>query len=573
MSTSAESSLTAPFRSFRTSPAALARAEAPTRLVSVIRVSQVNGRSGDSFLSPVLQRGMIDGYLQSHDIELVKEFDETGVSGGTTDREGLQGAIAMIMAGEADGLIVARLSRFVRETEMGLAVVNLLSTIGTRLIAVEEGIDTSDRDMIKDFLLTVMLGLGQMQRAALAKGWVDVREKCVIKGVPNHSPFGYVKSKQQRRLVFDEAVVAGRTVKDWVIYIFERRAAGANWSALAEELTEAGLPTPTRLIYDRWVSGGCVKKDEDDADPAMGGTRWDRTQVRKMVSCRTYLGELASGKEDPKDHRRAWFWNGAAHDPLITQDLWNRAHLTQKTAQRSEAEPFQLAGIVRCASCGGRMRGATDWGYPDSSGVKEKTRYRYYRCARKYGWGMCTNPALVRAADLDRLVLEAFRTTFLDRDLTSTATADTDLLTAQEAVRIAQADLIEFASAPSTARLRREQGDEVVDLMMERYSATLTTAKVRVEELLRGNLANLLPNNLGEVWAELLTDLDDGKLREERRHLLAIAFPVVAVWPGDRSVPVDERIVLFDQSSAPSGLPGGHRGTSQIRPINRPAGF
>ena len=51
-----------------------------------IRVSQVNGRSGDRFISPQVQRDQIQGYARLHGHQLGVIFEELDQSGGRADR-------------------------------------------------------------------------------------------------------------------------------------------------------------------------------------------------------------------------------------------------------------------------------------------------------------------------------------------------------------------------------------------------------------------------------------------------------------------------------------------------------
>jgi DNA invertase Pin-like site-specific DNA recombinase len=74
-----------------------------------IRVSQVAGRSGASFISPSVQREQIRAWAAAHQQAIGEIFEELDESGGRRDRPMLLRAIKRIEDGQSNGLIVAKL--------------------------------------------------------------------------------------------------------------------------------------------------------------------------------------------------------------------------------------------------------------------------------------------------------------------------------------------------------------------------------------------------------------------------------------------------------------------------------
>ncbi len=62
---------------------------APTRMTGYIRVSRVAGRTGESFISPELQRRQIAAWATMKGVEIVAWEEDLDVSGGRRDRPGL----------------------------------------------------------------------------------------------------------------------------------------------------------------------------------------------------------------------------------------------------------------------------------------------------------------------------------------------------------------------------------------------------------------------------------------------------------------------------------------------------
>ena len=89
------------------------------RLDAYIRVSQVRGRSGPSFISPTQQRERIEAWIKAFGHERGEVFEELDASGARRDRPKLQEAIERIERGESDGIVVAKLDRFGRSSWTG----------------------------------------------------------------------------------------------------------------------------------------------------------------------------------------------------------------------------------------------------------------------------------------------------------------------------------------------------------------------------------------------------------------------------------------------------------------------
>src|SRR5690348_8217481 len=90
------------------------------KAIGIVRVSRVNGREGDSFISPGEQEDSIRVLCDREKLDLLWIASELDVSGGTPleNRDGLREAIEAIEAGKAEVLVVARFDRLVRSLEV-----------------------------------------------------------------------------------------------------------------------------------------------------------------------------------------------------------------------------------------------------------------------------------------------------------------------------------------------------------------------------------------------------------------------------------------------------------------------
>lgn len=515
------------------------------RLSAVIRVSRRNGRSGDSFMSPDQQREAIT----ATGANVVSWHDETdSVSGKTTNRPGLRAAIDEALNGTTDGIIVAKVDRFSRSLVEGLQAVRELHEAGKVFVAVKDGIDgRNPKNIGAKVTLTMMLLFAEWQLESLTDSWDDVRHRHIDAGIANSWPFGYMRG-EDRRLIPDPDTAPR------VVEIFTRRAAGASWHGIADELTEAGVLTPTAERYRRWKESG-----SNDGAPPKGGSRWTHNQVGNIVGNRCYLGELRSGDLS----------NTEAHEPLVSLDLWQRANGVMKTPAKRDRESFVLSGLVRCASCGSRMGGTTERYTPERNGVKKPYFIRYYRCRSRFSWGVCSGPARVRADEVEALVFERFDRDYLTSASTWTATASSaEMDEAIAGLRSAEAELDAFMSASSTTVLRQRFGDAKVDEMVLQRIEAIDAAQAHVMAVQNETLGAQLPTDLVSLWP----NMGD----EDKRTVLSMVYPVVAVRLSTRpegtstrgwSEPAVNRTRIFGTNENPPDDLPGRDGGAHLRPI------
>jgi hypothetical protein len=516
----------------------------PVRILSaVIRSSRQNGRgkNGKSFLAPEDQRKLIERWCAANNAMVPEDrwhYETEGRnSGGAKNwekREGLHAALAEVLGGVTDGLIVANVKRFARTWLDGVMAIHELHTNGRLFIAVDEGIDGRDpKNLGAKIMLDIYLRIAEAQLEEMTETWARVVEMQIMSGIANYCPWGYLRCGMNgtehapdcegpahplhRHLVPDPERAP------WVVRLFERRAEGASWSGLADWLNAKGVV------------------------PARGGA-WSFESVRNIVSgppSRTYLGELRSGD----------IVNPAAHEPIVTRDLFERANVRQATPRaRSAAAAYMLHGLVRCASCGSRLRGNTQAGG------------RVYRCKGRHSWGVCPRPARISADDLEALVNEQFERDYVSHARWTAVESTDDLKAAEARLRDAIAECDAWQHDPTTLRMRQVMGEASYQAAM---SARLDDIEAAQEDV-RAAEGALLPKRLPASLAELWPTMDD----DDRRALLALIYPVIAVRPartrGSRwdDEPVADRVRVFEANEvdALGPLPGRGAG-AELRPI------
>jgi DNA invertase Pin-like site-specific DNA recombinase len=491
-------------------------------------------------MSPTEQEDTIKAWCATNNAVVVSWHDETdSVSGKTTNRVGLKAAMTEALSGETDGLIVARVDRFARNLGEGLVAVKSLHDAGRQFIAVRDGIGGHNAGtQAGKLLLTMLLLFAEWQLETATDYWDATKRRHIGNGVATNYPWGYTKGTDRRLVpVPDEARE--------VVRIFELRAAGASWQAIADDLNGRGVPTPEAPL----------RKGANPGDPS-GRVRaklWVNAMLPSVVNRRTYLGELRSGGIE----------NPTAHEPIVSLDLWERAHAMAKTPGKAGRDAWLLAGLVRCGTCGGRMSGLTNRN-PAREGRRPSTYY-YYKCRTQYSWGTCPRPARVPAFELEALVVAAFEDKFLGPLVGDVeVTPGPDLVAALDALRAAEADLRAFVTSPSTARMGDALGQSWVDEGIDARTAAVVAARDDLTAARAAAVGLALPAGLAETWP----DLDD----EERRTMLSAAFAVIAVRaaPLNHREPTAGRVRIWHKGEAgcPDDLPQRGGANNAITPIN-----
>lgn len=317
-----------------------------------VRVSQVAGRGGETFISPSVQREQIEGWAKLHGATLGEVFVELDESGARSDRPKLMEALARAEAGETQGIVVAKLDRFGRSLIDGLAGIERLSEAGAIFVSVQDGLDLSTPT--GKLVMRIMLSMAEWELDRIRENWSVARGRAISRGVfPTVAPFGYRRGKGGRLEPAEPAAAM-------VTQLFRRRAEGETLGSLLALLDASGLET------------------------GRGNTFVEGT-LRNVLCNRVYLGEVRSGEH----------LNAAAHPPLTDSPTW---HLAQKPLRLHTNRRTSLLGsLLRCASCRRKMS-------VESGVFRHGTRGSVYRCNGRTSAGPCPGPARANGEEIDALV-------------------------------------------------------------------------------------------------------------------------------------------------------------------------
>lgn len=293
---------------------------------------------------------------------ITRTYIDDGVSGATFNRRGFRDMMEDVRNGIINLVLVKDLSRFGRNyLEAGRYLEEELPTLGCRFVAIGDNIDTEKGESdiipflnaINDFYVRdVSRRIKSVNRARAQDGqWLT--------GIP---PYGYERSQTERgRLVIDSYVAS------IVRQMFEMRAAGMGYTAIAGALNKQSVPPP-RLHYfqkqRRATSSHCA-------------AIWTSRTVKLILQKEVYAGHMVSLKSSTRSHRdkrrvwhdeRDWIRVENTHPPIVSQKLWDKVQAINQASKKfcSNNQPHAslFAGLLICSDCGAKM------------GVHHRTNYQ-----------------------------------------------------------------------------------------------------------------------------------------------------------------------------------------------------
>jgi DNA invertase Pin-like site-specific DNA recombinase len=469
------------------------------RIDGYIRVSRVNGRVGESFISPRVQREKITAFAKLHGHKLIAWHEDLDEPGSKSSRPGFQAAIGRVEAGKSDGIAVARLDRFARSVADAAGAIRRIRDAGGELLSVEDNFDSSTP--MGKFAMHMLLALGELELDRIRENWSTAQRLAVERGVhvASRPPTGYQRGKDGRLELVnrDAAVVAD---------VFRRRAAGAPYSELAQLFERHHVVGPYRNKH------------------------WTTAAVSKLIRNRAYVGEARSGRFT-KEH---------AHPSIVSESEWRAAQRARSAAPLRSSDGALLSGLLRCAGCRYVMK-------PDRMTDRDGSRIRLYRCRGDHAAGRCPAPSSVLGRVVEPEVERRFLAELPPGGILARGQGkqrDLDELAGQ--VADAERELEAWVTEPALTAL----GRELYLAGMESRQQAVDEARTALAEASDNGPLNLVGADvdLSALWPDLPVS--------ERRHFLAAGIDAIMLRRGRE---LDDRLLVFWRGEAPDDFPSRGR--------------
>lgn len=422
-----------------------------------LRLSQEDERQGES-VSIDNQRTMLRKYAEEHGFEIHDEYIDDGVSGTTFQRPEVQRLLDDAKTGVINTIIVKDLSRFGRNyIEVGQYVDYVFPTFGIRFIAIQDNVDTAKRDSSAMDMMPIMNVFNEWHAANTSKKIRAVKRANAKEGIytAKKASYGYKMGTDKKR-----APVIDEETAPIVRRIFEMYASGTSPRKIAETLNLEGVLSPAAYAYEKF--GQKAKPN------AMG--LWSAITIREMLNKIIYIGHMPQLRWTSlsyKNHKRfrkdknEWTVVYNTHEPIISQELWNRVQERQKSIATGKKTKLgfthPLSGFVVCADCGNKMKLCT-------SISRNGNRLFHFDCGYhvRYGKAYCFSH-FISANILEQIVLEDIR------EMAKTVTLD-EYAVREEFIRH-NAELADNAikSAKKELQAKRKRTEEISRLIQVAY--------------------------------------------------------------------------------------------------------
>ncbi len=369
------------------------------------RLSQEDERAGES-LSIDNQRHILRKYAEENGFEIYDEYIDDGVSGTTFQRPEVQRLLDDAKTGVINTIIVKDLSRFGRNyIEVGQYLDYVFPAFGIRFIAIQDNVDTAHKDNNAMEMMPIMNVFNEWHAANTSKKIRAVLREKAKEGIlhAKKASYGYIKGTDTKRtLIIDEEAAP------IVIRIFEMYASGITPNKIAATLNEEKVPSPEQYAFNKYSFKGHKNSHR----------LWAQAAIVRILNNLAYLGhmpQLRTTTISYKNHKKLikdkseWEIVYNTHEPIITQELWNKVQERQKSVAQGRKTKtgytHPLSGFLYCADCGCKMK-------MRCCGRKSLSKPIYgFNCRdyERFGKALCFSH-FISAKTIEKIVLDDIRT-------------------------------------------------------------------------------------------------------------------------------------------------------------------
>jgi DNA invertase Pin-like site-specific DNA recombinase len=312
-----------------------------------VRLSNEDARAGES-VSIENQKLMLSKHVKEMGWELKEIYVDDGFSGTNQNRPAFQRMLSDVKQKFINTILIKDLSRLGRNyLEVGNLAEVFLPEHGCELISLNEKLDE---------MMVFRNWFNEQHSKSTSKKVKAAKKICAEHGkfLGTYAPYGFKKDPNNRhKLVIDESTAP------IVRSIFEMRASGMGFRAIAIKLNEDGVTTPREHYY----------QNKNRKNPYVTNRLWNESTVKVIIRNEAYIGNLVQSKVGTlsyKNHKQVskpkeeWVRAENTHAPLIERELWDIVqgfmHKHYKPRRRNDGETNLFVGILHCEDCNFKLR-------------------------------------------------------------------------------------------------------------------------------------------------------------------------------------------------------------------------
>jgi len=370
-----------------------------TRVGVYVRLSKEDSRAGES-VSIENQKLMLTKHVKEMGWELVEVYQDDGFSGTNQNRPDFQRMLADVKEGYINTILIKDLSRLGRNyLDVGNLAEVFLPEHGCELISLNEKLD--DMMVFRNWFneqhsKTTSIKVKAGKRTSAQNG----------KYVGSYAPYGYMKDLSNRH-----KLVVDKNTAPTAVRIFEMRASGMGFRAIAAKLNDEGIISPREYYY----------RGKDAVNPTRSSRLWNENTIKCLVVNEAYIGNLVSGKTGTFSYKNKktvrkdaqdWIRVEGTHEPIISMELWDRVQVFSrkryKPSRRKDDVKSLFVGLLYCSDCGFRLRSQVERRIRKDGSESKRVSYMCSTYGRS-GKNACTIHSISEKA-LIELIGENIRT-------------------------------------------------------------------------------------------------------------------------------------------------------------------
>ena len=354
------------------------------KVVIYLRLSEEDG-DGES-MSISNQRKTLYEYAAQHNMEIVEEYVDDGVSGYLWSRPSFNRLKRDLNENKIHTIIVKDLSRLGRHNaKVQLFLENILED-GKRVIAILDPYDTLDERSHTTVGITTWANEHLVKQTS-KKVRDTLHNKQKEGTLLISAPYGYYKDMLDKTKCHIDQNIA-----PYIRLIFDAYINGKGIKEIARMLNDNNIPTPTQVRKQYKEAKGEVSKLK------VSGI-WDTSVIMKILKNEFYIGTLVLNKTktrsihgkkigvDPDEHLKFPNHHEAIVDKYtfqLAQELRNKRRCEHFRGQKSKVRKNLFSGIIYCADCGSMLT---------TSGATANTRY-ICKTYNVFGTSKCSSHAI-----------------------------------------------------------------------------------------------------------------------------------------------------------------------------------
>lgn len=343
--------------------------------------------------SIINQKKLIHNFLKDKkDIEVVSEKSDDGYTGTNFLRPSFIEMLEQIKTGEINCVIVKDLSRFGRNyIKASEYIQRIFPKIGVRFIAINDNIDTINKDETDDIIIPLKNLLNDEYSRDIS---IKIRTQLDAKRkngdyIASFCVYGYKKSPDNKnKIIIDDNV--SFVIKN----IFSLKIDGYSNAKIAEKLNTLNILTPHDYKKSIGINSSTPFQKNNKC-------KWTAVSVSRILKNEIYIGTMVQGKNTTPNYKvnkkinldeKNWIRVYKNHEPIISLNEFyianNMLKLDTRTSPNDETLAL-LSGLIICDNCKSPMIKKT---------VSAKAKkYFYYACSKnKEDKNLCKSNAISR---------------------------------------------------------------------------------------------------------------------------------------------------------------------------------